>query len=154
MTTSDLGKSLWLKAGYTAFGYYEPTLSGTSDGTYQLRDTIWSNAFDLYLGEITDTNQTDLDRNLNSTFVEFRAVNGELRYVRSDVSSFNQKFNIVTAKNSELNLPDTYLGSDSTKKLGSNVVLALWLAFLAIAGTIGFKIWKKFKSRKNTPKRK
>lgn len=152
MKQSDLGKALYLNAGYTAYGYYQPTLAGNSDQTFPLRNTIWTSAMDIYLGVIEDYNQADLDRSLSATFVEYRTPEGELRYVRSDVTSFNSKFDIVELPASVQNEDPNQIDSNvrTTNRLSSIVVLGLKLALVAIASVVGYKIYKKSKNKKPT----
>jgi hypothetical protein len=149
MKPSDLGKALYLNAGYTAFGYYQPTLAGNSDQTFPLRNTIWTSAMDIYLGVIEDYNQADLDRSLSATFVEYRTPEGELRYVRSDVTSFNSKFDIVELPAADINQDPNQIDSKvpATNRLSSIVVLGLKLALAAIAGLVGYKVYKKYKNK-------
>lgn len=92
-----LGKILWLKAGRKADGYYQPTINEDKTSyRYPLRSSFWNTANDILLGEITDTNQADMDPSLSTTrFIEFKDNStGEIRYILYSVDSFDMQYEV------------------------------------------------------------
>jgi len=134
------GKILWLKAGKKADGYYQPTINEDKTSyRYPLRSSFWNTTNDVRLGEITDTNQPDLDNSFTtSSFIEFKdEASGEFRYIPYNAESFDSRYEVREPESSSTdNLVTIYRKNRSWVIIGA----------LAIATAIGVLISKKGKA--------
>jgi hypothetical protein len=131
-----LGKILWLKAGKRADGYNQPTINEDKTSyRYPLRASFWNSANDVRLGEITDTNQPDLDGAfITTTFIEFKdAATGELKYILYNAVNFESRYEV---REPEADTNDNLL--TIYKKNRTWIVLAV----VAIVAAIGLDIRK------------
>jgi hypothetical protein len=131
-----LGKILWLKAGKRADGYNQPTINEDKTSyRYPLRASFWNSANDVRLGEITDTNQPDLDGAFSTTtFIEFKdAATGELKYILYNAVNFESRYEV---REPEADTNDNLL--TIYKKNRTWVIVAV----VAIVAAIGLAIRK------------
>lgn len=139
------GKILWLKAGKKADGYYQPTINEDKTSyRYPLRASFWNTANDIRLGEITDTNQSDLDVAFKTTkFIEFRdEPTGELRYVLYNADSFAERYEVREPEATTSDNVNTIY-----KKNRSWVILAI----VAVVSVIGLSIRSRSKNKLTRP---